>query len=678
MMEISESGMNPSGKSEQLKVDTDEDCIENLNIEKEGSLKHNLDVLEALENHLGRTTPAASEEIASVATPSLEKTSMEITALNVAPSNFGEGDTIVDEDRNLGSIEVQVFSTEVESRQEEDNSPDESVQVFHTKEANEVNLEEDAKDRETIELDKSPQNLSSFEDTLNGKDENNGGLIMAVDKIKILPPHGSNGDAEFSSTADDDVAIAILTVSDIEKEGRHNLDETPIPELGNTTVSEEIAFADSTSANEHRNREFDIERDIKGVEYGTTITHNLGFVAEQSTKPVVEVPLQDHLSTEIGMSHQEEHNSPADYSVQVVHTKGNDSGLTMAKVRPNENNTADNLKMIPQSDSMNQIEKVVYKKQDDILLGGKHDEMEMISQIPVEIVVDKHLSEEPKLPRDDDDEETEMISQIHSEVVVDKRMSEDSISNNNGNSVVNGASSAINEFLSNVESQNNHLLLAKQQQFDGSSSQGEDSVEGIWGSISVLSTQSDPHQCLNTTVPLQPDTTAKSVNPFDEPPSFMTLVEDHPLKDKQQQIVQKTEEPKSQLVLQAAAFPSITNTNITKESAGRKKNEEIITKIANWGMDKQHTPLKSLLLSETNLNSSPNWMKQQQQTEEENSSSLKKKSDNPPPPPPAGKGWNSPARYPNTDADEETKKEKRKKGKGRPNWIQCVCCSSVH
>lgn len=165
-----------------------------------------------------------------------------------------------------------------------------------------------------------------------------------------------------------------------------------------------------------------------------------------------------------------------------------------------------------------------------------------------------------------------------------------------------------------------------------------------------------------------------------EPPSFMTLVES-----------------KSKAVEKAGWFPSITN--VVNESEGRKKNEEIISKVTNWSTaGKQHSPLKNLLNeahAETKVKSlSPNSKQLvpsvNNQADETASASknngipqtattttttvssilgsempssadtVKKEIE---------KEWNSPARYPI-----QMKKEKRK---GKPYWVPFVCCTSV-
>lgn len=168
-----------------------------------------------------------------------------------------------------------------------------------------------------------------------------------------------------------------------------------------------------------------------------------------------------------------------------------------------------------------------------------------------------------------------------------------------------------------------------------------------------------------------------------EPPSFMTLVEpvggsDQKAATSEIQTGQNSQQPNSSS-LQAGWFPSITN--VVNESQGRKKNEEIINKVANWSTGKpQHTPLKSLL-GEASLetiakspkrkeNVAPDLQKGDKSATTVNSilapeSPLGQVANRE-----IGKEWNSPARYP-----AEIKREKRK---SRPYWAQFVCCSTVH
>ncbi|WCJ27537.1 Pentatricopeptide repeat (PPR) superfamily protein [Euphorbia peplus] len=241
-----------------------------------------------------------------------------------------------------------------------------------------------------------------------------------------------------------------------------------------------------------------------------------------------------------------------------------------------------------------------------------------------------------------------------------------------------------------------------------------DSLEGHWGSVSVISTQSDMQATIDTE-PLTHGTKASAAEKSDlempktsmegaqqtgksdifEPPSFMTLVEPRDedkaaAADDEIRTGQNVQQPKD---AQAGWFPSLTN--VVNESQGRKKNEEIIAKVTNWSTPKQHAPLKNLL-SEANTenksklsNPKENQLEEVQKDEAQqtvisardnsvSAATLKptatpemgiaepfKKDE-------TGKEWNSPARYP-----ADIKREKRKE-KGRPYWAQFMCCSSVN
>ncbi|XVF37900.1 hypothetical protein REPUB_Repub20aG0051100 [Reevesia pubescens] len=238
-----------------------------------------------------------------------------------------------------------------------------------------------------------------------------------------------------------------------------------------------------------------------------------------------------------------------------------------------------------------------------------------------------------------------------------------------------------------------------------------DSLEGHWGSVSVLSTQSDNLAVIDTeTLPstgshaiseAEEANLKKSKVPLEErnfdksdefePPSFMTLVE--PGGDDQKAVaseIQTIQNAKNPIAapLQAGWFPSLTH--VANESQGRKKNEEIIEKVTNWNA-KQHTPLKNLLgeaNSETkpkspNLKENPPVViPREEKVAKDNGAVVNKVSSILGPETPGaeptnvevGKEWNSPARYP-----VDIKREKRKvKGRGRPLWVQFVCCSSVN
>ncbi|KAG7995350.1 hypothetical protein I3843_01G104300 [Carya illinoinensis] len=237
-----------------------------------------------------------------------------------------------------------------------------------------------------------------------------------------------------------------------------------------------------------------------------------------------------------------------------------------------------------------------------------------------------------------------------------------------------------------------------------------DSLEGHWGSVSVLSTQSVTAALIDTeTLPsldsqalaeaekallekpiAAPERQRSDKSDMFEAPSFMTLVEprDRSGQKATASEVQTGQNPPQQSAsLQAGWFPSLTH--VVNESQGRKKNEEIIAKVTNWSTGKQHTPLKSLL-GEASLES-----KQKLKKAKENPAPATQKDETSPKDNGASvttvnsildpglhttqaartetkKEWNSPARYPS-----EIKRENRKV-KGRPYWVQFVCCSSMN
>ncbi|KAG6582107.1 hypothetical protein SDJN03_22109, partial [Cucurbita argyrosperma subsp. sororia] len=220
-----------------------------------------------------------------------------------------------------------------------------------------------------------------------------------------------------------------------------------------------------------------------------------------------------------------------------------------------------------------------------------------------------------------------------------------------------------------------------------------DSLDGNWGSVSVLSTLSDLPAVVDGEVTQQARTEAEETiskkanaateggqhsNRSDmfEAPSFMTLVE--PNGGGIQQNLATREQPNS-ASLQAGWFPSYTH--VANDSPGKKKNEAIIAKVTNWSAGKPHTALKNLLDDAALEN------KQKSPTRVENLGSMIHKDEKPDEKTVNGvtqakspaselrsreiaNEWNSPARYPS-----DIRRERRK---GRPYWAQFVCCSSVH
>ncbi|KAK8572830.1 hypothetical protein V6N13_048396 [Hibiscus sabdariffa] len=138
------------------------------------------------------------------------------------------------------------------------------------------------------------------------------------------------------------------------------------------------------------------------------------------------------------------------------------------------------------------------------------------------------------------------------------------------------------------------------------SSSRTDSLEGHWGSVSVLSIQSDNPAAIDTET--SPSTGSQALSEtgkadiknskeqhFDisdefEPPSFMTLVEGGG-SDPKDATVSETPTGQNAENPRAGWFPSLTH--VANESQGRKKNEKIIEKVANWNVNRQ-SALKNL------------------------------------------------------------------------------------
>ncbi|XP_034905160.1 uncharacterized protein [Populus alba] len=258
-------------------------------------------------------------------------------------------------------------------------------------------------------------------------------------------------------------------------------------------------------------------------------------------------------------------------------------------------------------------------------------------------------------------------------------------------------------------------VVASATDFSVDSISQTDSLEGHWGSVSVLSTQSDIPAILDAeplpsngsqALPEAEKATLKkpiatsgtehadTSNIFD-PPSFMTLVEPRDVVNQKAAASesQTTRNPQqlNAASVQAGWFPSITN--VLNESEGRKKNEEIIAKVTNWSTGEQrpslrspqHAPLKSLL-GEASMETKSKPLNAKEIPVEKDSPAAKDNGDLPKtvssilaPQEPVGepakveeRAWSSPARYP-----ADIKREKRKV-KGRPYWAQFVCCSSVN
>ncbi|GKV28608.1 hypothetical protein SLEP1_g37631 [Rubroshorea leprosula] len=328
--------------------------------------------------------------------------------------------------------------------------------------------------------------------------------------------------------------------------------------------------------------------------------------------------------------------------------------------------------------------------------GGLDFQKTSEGQTKTELPSEGHTKQEPSCPVD-----VEPTIQILAPV-------------ENNNSVESGrASSGVGSYSFQKEAGESlvkHNLDATAVDVFVESSSQTDSLEGNWGSVlSVLSTASDIPTGVDTDVlpstDSQPSTQAEKANANKpkrasegqhsdqpdvfEPPSFMTLVE--PGASGQTAAASEVQagnnpERHEASAMQAGWFPSLTQ--VSNESPGRKKNEEIIAKVTNWNM-KQHTPLKNLL-SEANVENKPNSpnpkdnpatvIQRDEKVEKDNETSHMKVSSILGHEAPVGeaamteaaKEWNSPARYP-----ADIKREKRKV-KARPYWVQFVCCSSVN
>ncbi|XP_073283048.1 uncharacterized protein [Primulina huaijiensis] len=207
-----------------------------------------------------------------------------------------------------------------------------------------------------------------------------------------------------------------------------------------------------------------------------------------------------------------------------------------------------------------------------------------------------------------------------------------------------------------------------------------DSLEGKWGSISAVETnsQSSPRSETNMQNSERRNIKVHQSKSDDfEPPSFMTLVQPGKAPESvaaptasEIEPVQHNQQQKSES-LQAGWFPSLTN--VVNDSLGRKKNEEIIAKVTNWNASKEHRGQLKNLLNEAK---SPNTKQQKNETSQKDNGatgttmSSVVEPEEPKLEIPYKEDWNSPARYPTV-----IKKEKKK---GKPYWVPFVCCSSVN
>ncbi|KAD5508881.1 hypothetical protein E3N88_16584 [Mikania micrantha] len=189
-------------------------------------------------------------------------------------------------------------------------------------------------------------------------------------------------------------------------------------------------------------------------------------------------------------------------------------------------------------------------------------------------------------------------------------------------------------------------------------SSSPNSLEGTWGSVSVISTASIDAETLQLTEKSKVNSEKSNETTSDvfEPPSFMTLVEPESKDNKSgsSEVQDSHPQPNSE-ASQAGWFPTLTQVN--NESEGRKKNEEAMAKVANFDSGKQSTPLKNLLGEAR----SPSGKQPEPVVQKDEAAVI----------PPVNDDVSSPPKL-----IEDVKKEK--KGKSRSLWVPFVCCSSVN
>ncbi|XP_021749153.1 uncharacterized protein LOC110714904 [Chenopodium quinoa] len=236
-----------------------------------------------------------------------------------------------------------------------------------------------------------------------------------------------------------------------------------------------------------------------------------------------------------------------------------------------------------------------------------------------------------------------------------------------------------------------HIAISGADILPDSSSQ-TDSLEGNWGSVSVMSAVSDTPPANDTPALNQSQVSASKDNGILDVKPMMGS--QHPeSKSSVDPVVgaiggvseiQTLEEQKEKgSALQSSWSTSVAH--LDNAPHGGKRNEEIIAKVTNWSTEKQHLPLKTLLGEATARSraESPIHTHMKPQTDETpvaNNDASKTEnvilsSNNPIPEASKiemGKEWNSPARYP-----VNIKTEKRK-GKNKPYWAPFLCCSSVN
>ncbi|CAL5214062.1 unnamed protein product [Lathyrus oleraceus] len=229
------------------------------------------------------------------------------------------------------------------------------------------------------------------------------------------------------------------------------------------------------------------------------------------------------------------------------------------------------------------------------------------------------------------------------------------------------------------------------------SSSRRESLEGNWGSSSVISMISDAPAVidaetlppmgslasseegksdLNTLQTALADRQLSGKSGTFELPSFTTLVEPNHAAASPKGAASEIPNPEPlSSTLPAGWFPTLNQ--VMNDSQGRKQNEETIAKITNRSSSKEHTPLKSLLGEVTHSSKKPKSPKVEETNdaselttvnsilgpESPSAAQVAKEK--------AANEWNSPARYP------ANIKREKKKLKSKPFWLQFVCCSTA-
>ncbi|KAL2924067.1 Speckle-type POZ protein-like [Bienertia sinuspersici] len=229
---------------------------------------------------------------------------------------------------------------------------------------------------------------------------------------------------------------------------------------------------------------------------------------------------------------------------------------------------------------------------------------------------------------------------------------------------------------------NQHVAVSVSDILPDSSSR-TDSLEGNWGSVSVMSAISDT----SPATPPAEENGSVELKPVVESQHCESKMSGEPqvgieTKEGASEIETLEEHQQKGAALQTALSSSIAHADNTH---GEKRDEEIVSKVTNWSADKNSTPLKTLLGEATAISRAESPIHSQIKSQKDEipvakngfpktedvilssnvTTSEASKEE-------MGKEWNSPARYP-----VNIKTEKRKT-KGRPYWAPFLCCSSVN